>query len=177
MALRTRFGDDMVRSLHHQREATVSDGSTSRDADRSRVYAAEDQWTALLDRGGQVDFFGSTLDVRPQLRFGSLEAMESYVAQLVDRHTTSAVRVRHRRGRAKAHYVDGVIAIPADANWACRQSVLLHEFAHHLAGAEHGHDRRFRSVMISLVDGELGPEAALLLRAGYQAQGLGCDVD
>lgn len=144
----------------------------TRDAARARVYAAEDQWSAALDRGGRVDFFGSTLDLRPQLRFGSLEAMAAYVDGVAVRVGARPVRVRHRRGSTKAHYVDGEIAIPSQARWACRQSVLLHEFAHHLAGPEHGHDAEFRGHMLALVEFELGSAAALLLRAGYEAQGL-----
>ncbi|HAN71376.1 MAG TPA: TIGR04338 family metallohydrolase, partial [Actinobacteria bacterium] len=36
------------------------------------VYAAEDQWSAVLDRGGVVDFFGSRIDVPMQRRFGDV---------------------------------------------------------------------------------------------------------
>ncbi len=150
----------------------MTDGPVVRDRDRAAVYAAEDQWSALLDRGGPVEFFGSRLDVAPQVRFGSLAAMQAYVDGLGARSGRPGVRVRDRRGQARAHYADGVIAVPADAAWACRESVLLHEFAHHLVGAAHRHDGCFRAGMIGLVESELGPQAALLLRAGYEAQEL-----
>ena len=152
-------------------------GSAGRDGDRAAVYAAEDQWTATIDRGGRVDFFGSTFDLSPQLRFGSLAAMAAYVDRLVADTDSVPVVVRHRRGSTKAHYAAGVIAIPADAQWACRESVLLHEFAHHRVGVAHGHDAVFRGHMLDLVELRLGPEAALLLRTGYTEQGLAVSRD
>lgn len=150
----------------------MSPGAAGRDADRARVYAAEDQWSAALDRGGRLEFLGSTVDLPVQLRFGTLEAMQAYVDRLVRRHRTDAVRVRHRRGHTKAHYGDGEIAIPTDVGWAGRESVLLHEFAHHLAGADQRHGVSYRTHMLALVDAELGMAAALVLRVGYEAQGL-----
>ena len=50
----------------------------NRDVHRSVVYRAEDQWSATLDRGGVVDFFGSVIDVPEQLRFGALEAVQTW---------------------------------------------------------------------------------------------------
>jgi putative metallohydrolase (TIGR04338 family) len=46
---------------------------------RSAVYSAEDQWSAVLDRGGVVDFFGSRIDVPQQRRFGDLASVRRYV--------------------------------------------------------------------------------------------------
>ena len=148
------------------------DGLARRDNDRAAVYAAEDQWTAVLDRGGRVDFFGSVLDVSVQRRFGDLATIQRYVDDLSGRIGAAQVLVRERRGRTRAHYADGVIAIPVHAGWAGRHSVVLHEFAHHVAGAECGHGVEFRMRMLDLVEHELGAPAALLLRAGYEAQGL-----
>lgn len=150
----------------------MTDGFRSADRDRSAVYAAEDQWSAALDRGGRVDFFGSAIDLPVQLRFGSLEAIATYVGHCADRCGVQAPLVRERRGQRQAHYADGVIAIPIESGWACRESVVLHEFAHHVAGAEERHGVRFRAVMLDLVESRLGASAALLLRAGYEAQGL-----
>lgn len=150
----------------------MSPGAAGRDADRARVYAAEDQWSAALDRGGRIEFLGSTIDLPVQLRFGTLDAMQAYVDRLAHQRSAPSAMVRHRRGCTKAHYEGGQIAIPTDAGWACRESVLLHEFAHHLAGAEHRHGLSYRSHMLALVDEQLGAAAALVLRVGYQAQGL-----
>lgn len=154
-------------------------GAAGRDADRARVYAAEDQWSAALDRGGRLEFLGSTVDLPVQVRFGTLESMQAYIDRLVERHRCSAVRVRHRRGSTKAHYERAEIAIPTDAAWASRESVLLHEFAHHIAGADQRHGVSYRARMLALVEAELGMAAALVLRVGYEAQGLAVvsDVD
>ncbi|MFM7147640.1 MAG: TIGR04338 family metallohydrolase [Actinomycetales bacterium] len=154
-----------------------------RDADRSRVYAVEDAWSAVLDRGGLVDFFGSRLQVPCQRRFGDLSAMQAYADFCLSstRRTLPQVTVRRRRGQQRAHYqpADPVdeIAIPLQARWACRESVLLHEIAHHVTrclfnpGSMH-HGPRFRGAMCWLAGLALGPEATLLLRTGYQGAGL-----
>ncbi len=145
------------------------------DRDRAAVYAAEDQWSAALDRGGPMDFFGSHLLLPVQRRFGDLTAMQTYIdARCAEHPTAGPVAVRTRQGQTQAHYADGVIAIPVETTWACRESVLLHEFAHHLnrdADAHHG--ARYRAVMHALVESVLGVEAAFLLRTCYDANGVG----
>ena len=157
-----------------------------RDTDRSSCYAAEDQWSAAVNRGGPIDFFGSHLHLPVQLRFGGLDAVTDYVAGLSAMHPLSdPVVVRHRRGDARAHYSNGVIAIPSDAQWACRESVLLHEFAHHLVatnGTATGnvvpaHGAYFRTTMVALVGRMQTPESALLLRSCYEANGLAVPID
>lgn len=145
------------------------------DRDRSSVYAAEDQWSAVLDRGGPIDFFGSHLVLPVQLRFGDLAAMQSYVdARCAAEPSRGSVRVRPRRGQASAHYADGVIAIPMESGWACRESVLLHELAHHVArGSQPPHGTAFRQAMLELVLEAQGPESALVLRTSYESNGVG----
>jgi len=149
--------------------------TAARDLHRTSVYQAEDQWSAILDRGGRVDFFGSTVDAPVQLRFGSLEDAQIYTAHVVADLGLPEVQVRHRKGGTRAHYSDGVIAIPSYETWAMRETVLLHEIAHHVCITRHTsamHDARFTSSLLSLVEYRLGPEAALLLRTGYQASGV-----
>jgi putative metallohydrolase (TIGR04338 family) len=157
------------------------------------VYAAEDQWSAVLDRGGPVDFFGSTLDVAPQRRFADRAAIQAYcTAVLALPAVRSAyplagpVTVRERAGQTRAHYEPAcaVVAIPLQSGWAGRESVVLHELAHHLdlgprgadgpAGpaAQRTHGPGFRAAMELLVREVLGESAALLLRAGYDAAGV-----
>lgn len=145
------------------------------DRDRAAVYAAEDQWSATLDRGGSLDFFGSHLVLPVQLRFGELTAMQAYVdLRCAEFPEAGTVQVRPRRGQTKAHYADGVIAIPVETPWACRESVLLHEFAHHLnRGNAPAHGADYRRVMHDLVDSVLGTEAAFVLRTCYEANGVG----
>ena len=150
---------------------------------RPVVYAAEDQWAEAINRGGKVDFHGSIIEVPVQRRFGELEAIQAYLDYVVQLPCVidtfgkvSPVTVRVRRGQAKAHYEfdTQVIAIPLDSAWAARESVVLHELAHHLVmsrdeGKPPAHGAEFTSTMCVLVECVLGPEAALMLRASYSA--------
>ncbi len=152
---------------------------TSTDSLRPAVYRAEDQWSATMDRGGRVDFFGSMIMVPAQLRFGNLEDVQSYVDAVCRVHDLPAVRVRHRQGATRAHYEVKehirVIAVPTNHAWAMRESVVLHEVAHHGCHTRHDtmrHDAQFATTMLELVREQLGYEAELLLRTGYQAAGV-----
>ena len=154
----------------------------------SAVYAAEDQWSALMDRGGTVDFFGSRIDLPTQRRFGDIGSIRQYVdavlalGPVVDQVPDAGpVAVRERSGQTRAHYEPGTctIAIPVRTMWAARESVILHEIAHHLAcGAMRAGSRRawhgpdFRRTLCALVEAVMGEQAALVLRAGYEAAGL-----
>jgi putative metallohydrolase (TIGR04338 family) len=154
----------------------------------SAVYAAEDQWSALLDRGGPVDFFGSRIDVPAQRRFADVASVQAYVDAVmglpwVAAHypTAGPVRVRERDGQRRAHYepAAATIAIPLRTLWAGREAVVLHELAHHLAvsgtagpdAPVRWHGAPFQDAMAGLVAQVLGEPAALLLRAGYDAAG------
>jgi putative metallohydrolase (TIGR04338 family) len=154
------------------------------------VYAAEDQWSAVLDRGGVVDFFGSRLDIPVQRRFADVAALQSYVdavlalRPVVDAYPSAGpVRVRERAGQGRAHYEPGsaVIAVPLRTLWAGREAVLLHELAHHLScsagvpadrAGRRWHGAEYREAMLLLATGVFGEPAALLLRAGYDGAGV-----
>lgn len=157
-----------------------------RDAARSAVYAVEDAWSRVLDRGGQVDFFGSRLDIPVQRRFGDLAAMQAYADHWLRQAAAAGlvagpVRIRPRKGARMAHYEPaGVVAIPIEAGWACTEAVLLHELAHHVVSAlpdpgaiAEPHGPGYRGTMCWLVELAIGPQAALMLRTGYQGAGLG----
>jgi putative metallohydrolase (TIGR04338 family) len=155
----------------------------------SAVYAAEDQWSAMLDRGGVVDFFGSRIDVPMQRRFADLDSVQAYVDRVLSepmvesRYATAGpVTVQASRGRTRALYLPDTqtIQLPSDL-WAGRESVVLHEVSHHLAcsvGVERErssvrwHGAQFREAMTIVVTCMLGEAAALLLRAGYDAAGV-----
>jgi putative metallohydrolase (TIGR04338 family) len=154
----------------------------------SAVYAAEEQWSSVLDRGGTVDFFGSRLDVPMQRRFADVATVQAYADRVLalpyvlrTYPEAGPVVVRERDGQRRAHYqpADAVIAIPLRSLWAGREAVVLHEIAHHLAcsrGGDAGQPRRwhgaaFQDAMCGLVAEVLGDPAALLLRAGYDAAG------
>jgi putative metallohydrolase (TIGR04338 family) len=156
----------------------------------SALYAAEDQWSAVLDRGGQVDFFGSRLDLPTQRRFGDIASVQAYVDRVLELPAVRSgypsagpVHVRERSGQRQAHYepATSTIAVPMRDLWAGREAVVLHEIAHHLACSagvpasptgRRWHGAEFQSAMCDLVTEVLGAPAALLLRAGYDAAGV-----
>ena len=152
-----------------------------RDSQRTRVYAAEEAWALSLDaarRGApRAVVAGSQVLLPTELLFGTLEAAQVYA----DRQLTSypPVVLRTRKGQGKAHWEEpGVIALPVPVHgqpWALRESVLLHELAHHVAFHRHGvadHGPTYRACMLELVGQALGPEAALALRVSYGEAGL-----
>lgn len=156
----------------------------------SAVYDAERLWSAILDRGGTVDFHGSRLWLPAQRRFADLASMQRYAdevlarAEITARHPAAGpVRVRERRGQTRAHYepATATIAIPLRNRDYGRESTLLHELAHHLSVSDglsaaptgtRWHGPAFREAMLHAVAVVLGEPAALLLRAGYHAAGV-----
>ncbi len=151
---------------------------------RTKVYSAEDQFTAVMNRGGTVDFFGSQIDIPIQRRFGDIESVRTYVESVIGllRNThpnLSLPHVRARRGSTRAHYEfeTRTIAIPTSDQWALRETVILHECAHHVTLTRCGsgvpsHGSEFVTSMLELVGQVLGEGPALLLRAGYQELGV-----
>lgn len=148
---------------------------------RSAVYSAEDQWSEAMNRGGKVDFHGSSIEVPVQRRFGDRDAIETYLQWVIQLPCLletfgqiAPVAVRVRKGQTKAHYepTERVIAIPFNSSWAARESVVLHELAHHIVMTRDGtqgpaHGAAFTGTMCAIVDCVLGPEAALMLRTSY----------
>lgn len=158
----------------------------------SAVYAAEHVWSAVLDRGGLVDFYGSHLHVPIQKRFADIPSAQRYVDGVLaldmirDEYSNAGpVRVRERRGQAKAHYepLTATVAIPLQNRAFGRESTLLHELAHHLSVSAGlaprptgtpWHGAEFRNAMLFLVSTVLGEPAALILRAAYYDSGVRC---
>ncbi|MEU7630178.1 TIGR04338 family metallohydrolase [Nocardia sp. NPDC049220] len=164
---------------------------TVRDSQRAKVYDAEQLVRGVFDRADEhnirtVELYGSHLTLPIERRFASVESVQSYVDRVLELNWIRAqwvraavpVRVRPRAGTTAAHYetAEGVLAVPLYSGataWALRELVILHELAHHLesdpaAAAPHGPE--FCGRYLELVDGVVGPEAALLLRATM----LGC---
>ncbi|MEX2289964.1 MAG: TIGR04338 family metallohydrolase [Mycobacteriales bacterium] len=159
--------------------------TTSRDSQRARVYRAEDAWAARLDaarRGAALATIGGSALLLPaERRLGALPAARDYAARVVALPEVVAVfgavrppSLRTRRGVRAAHWESpGTIALPVPVHgepWALRETVLLHELAHHLAestGRARGHRPPYPSVVLLLVQLVLGDEAALALRIEY----------
>jgi putative metallohydrolase (TIGR04338 family) len=148
----------------------------SRDSQRSRVYAAEEAWALRLDaarRGARKAVVGgSTITLPEELRFGTLEDAQRYA----DHHVRDlpSVTLRTRKGQGAAHWSPpGDVALPLPPYgepWALRESVLLHELAHHVAFHTHGsadHGPSYTACMLDLVARALGEEAAFALRVDY----------
>ena len=154
------------------------------------VYGAEHQWSAVLDRGGTVNFHGSHIEVPLQRRFADIPSVQRYVDSVLalgpvrERYPNAGpVHVRERRGQGKAHYEpsNATVAIPMENREFGRESAVLHELAHHLSvsaglpvtlAGTRWHGVEFRDTMLFLVGAVLGEAAALLLRAGYDSSGL-----
>lgn len=156
----------------------------SRDGQRARVYRAEDAWAGRLDAarlGAPLARVGGSRLVLPaERRFGALPTAQDYAARVLALPELRAFGplaapvLRTRRGVRAAHWEPpGVIALPVPEHgepWALRESVLLHELAHHVGetlGLCHRHQAPFPAVVLVLVDAALGPEAALALRVAY----------
>jgi putative metallohydrolase (TIGR04338 family) len=156
---------------------------TPRDAQRAKVYAAEEFVRTLFDRAAEhgnrvVDFFGTQLTLPPEGRFATVAAVQRYVDEVLahvgpDRPLT----VRARRGVTAAHYErvdDGAtMAVPdRRSTWALRELVVLHEIAHHLCGAEPPHGPEFVATFCELAEAVMGPEVAHVLRVVYAKEGV-----
>ncbi|OHV05979.1 TIGR04338 family metallohydrolase [Mycobacterium talmoniae] len=161
-----------------------------RDAQRAKVYAAEEFVRTLFDRAAEhgapvVEFFGTQLTLPPEARFGSVAAVQRYVDLVLAlpsvRQRWPAVpplTVRARRGATAAHYENrdgtGVIAVPDRdcADWAMRELVVLHEVAHHLCDAQPAHGPQFVATLCTLAELVMGAEVGHVLRVVYAKEGV-----
>lgn len=167
----------------------TSEGA-ARDAQRSKVYAAEDFVRTLFDRAAEhgsstVHFFGAQLTLPPEARFGSLDAVQRYVDDVLalpavrrQWDEVAPLRVRARRAATAAHYENrdgtGVIAVPDrnDADWAMRELVVLHEVAHHLCDEQPPHGSQYVATLCTLAELVMGPEVGHVLRVVYAKEGV-----
>lgn len=156
-----------------------------RDSQRAKVYAAEEFVRTLFDRAaqhgnGSIDFFGTALTLPPEARFASVESVRRYVDDVLAMPVVcerwpgaGPLAVRARRGQTAAHYEAGTIAVPdRHSTWALRELVVLHEIAHHLAGAGVPHGREFVGTMTELAGWVMGPEVQHVLRVIYSKEGV-----
>lgn len=159
-----------------------------RDAQRSRVYAAEEFVRNLFDHAARsssrcVEFFGESITLPPEARFGSTSSVQRYVDDVLALPIVTerwpgrgSVTVRDRRGVRAAHYESGgVIAVPqrTGVDWAMRELVILHELAHHLCGADTpAHGSEFTETLCQLTAAVMGPEVGHVLRMVYVRGGV-----
>ncbi len=155
------------------------------------MYDAEGLVRRMFDRADEagsrtVELYGSQITLPVERRFASVASVQSYADRVLALNWVRAqwvragepVTVRARAGASAAHYeTEGaVLAVPLHTGgsaWALRELVILHEIAHHLdePGAQRApHGPEFCARYLELVDGVIGPEAALVLRTSL----LGC---
>ena len=84
---RARLGPSTELAGARQARWTGS-GSVPRDAQRAKVYAAEQFVRTLFDRAAErgsraVDFFGTQLTLPPEARFASVDAVQRYVDEVL----------------------------------------------------------------------------------------------
>ena len=157
----------------------------TRDAQRARVYRAEDAWADRLDAArlgaARATVAGSQVLLPAERRLGSLDAASAYAARVLALPSVVAAvgvvgapALRLRRGVRAAHWEPpGTIALPVPAHgepWALRETVLLHELAHHVGattGRARGHRAPFPALVLLLAEAALGAEAAFALRVDY----------
>lgn len=162
---------------------------SSRDTQRSRVYAAEEFVRTLFDRAAGhssrvIDFFGTQITLPPEARFASVDSVQRYIDSVLALPAVAArwpqsrtLAVRARRAATAAHYENiggaGVIAVPARERWALRELVVLHEVAHHLCGGGGpAHGPEFVATFCVLAEAVMGAEAAHVLRVVYAKEGV-----
>ena len=173
------------RSVRPPSVAVVIPSPAPRDTHRTRVYRAEDAWAAQLDAArlgaARATVAGSAVLLPAERRFGTLDGAAGYAGRVLGLPEVTAVfgpvagpELRVRRGTRKAHWEPpGVVALPVPKHgepWALRESVLLHELAHHVAagtGRPVDHGPGFPAVLLLLVRAALGAEAELALRVAY----------
>ena len=160
-----------------------------RDAQRAKVYAAEQFVRTLFDRATErgdrsIDFFGAQLTLPPEARFASVDSVRRYVDDVLGLASVrmrwpaaEPLAVRARRGVTAAHYeYDGgvaTIAVPdRHTTWALRELVVLHEIAHHLCRAEPPHGPEFVATFGELAGAVMGPEVGHVLRVVYAKEGV-----
>ena len=151
----------------------------TRDSHRAAVYAAEDQLSRLLASGGVIDFHGSTLDIAPEQTFQEIAEIQEYLDAI--RWTSwghgdlIAARMCASRATTTAEWrAPNLIRVPVKQGWAMRESVVLHEYSHHVQFHRTGatsHDEDFCQTLLGLVEYAMSPAVALLLRAGLTDNG------
>jgi len=161
----------------------------TRDAQRAKVYAAEQFVRTLFDRADahgnrSIDFFGADVTLPPEGRFGTVEGVQRYVDDVLAHPAVrdhwpglSPVAVRGRRGMHAAHYETAqdaaTIAVPdRQTSWALRELVVLHELAHHVAQSDPPHGPEFVATFCELASAVMGAEVGYVLRVVYAKEGV-----
>lgn len=155
------------------------------DVYKGKVYEGEFKMRGMLDFANSedgarlVEIGGSRITLPVERKFASVDSIQQYVNKVLTLPSVKeqfpralyAVRVRARKGTRFAHYCTGEIAIPMHGSrWACREIVILHEMAHHLA--RDGHGPKFRRAFCKLIEVAMAPEVSFALQVCWHMSGV-----
>lgn len=148
-----------------------------RDAQRQKLYDAELSWRRTLDAHRP----GSHAEHAPggvhEIKFATLEEAQDYADFVCKRERLSRVRIEPRKDGAKftsifhATSKSAFIRMPT---WGMRETVLLHELAHHAAD-DHmlpSHGVHFANRFAEMVGRHMSQDAEDQLRASYDVHGV-----
>lgn len=161
------------------------------DFQRGSLYHAEQFVRRTLEglavqEARTVDFYGSTLVIPDERKFGDIAGVQRYVDAVLDlnwvratwpQHAIRRINVRARRGNRFAEYqrLGSVLSVPPHKegiSWAMRELVILHEAAHHLDPSGVHHGPVFAGIFLRLVTEIIGPEVGLLLTDAFASNGV-----
>lgn len=156
-----------------------------------KVYEGEFRVRDMLDRANDhqnpmrdVTLMGTTFSLPREAKFACIDSIQRYVDIVLGYpeikeawpQAQSSVKVYARNGHSCAHYQGGGIHIPMGdggrSRWACRELVVLHELAHHLAYAEGDHGPLFRHAFVRLASVAMAPEVGFALQVCWHLEGV-----
>lgn len=157
-------------------------------SEKTLVYEGEHILSAMLDEANSLDGirtvklpYGIIVTLPVERKFASIESIQAYVdkvlalPEVIEAYPNlPPCGVRARKGDSQAHYSPSKreIAIPDElGSWALRETVVLHELAHHLAYLD-GHGARFRRAEIFLYGLCMSPEVGLAQQVLWAQAGL-----
>jgi putative metallohydrolase (TIGR04338 family) len=159
----------------------------SDDPLKSKVYDAEFEVRFILRQGAGTftDFYGSTLMIPEQKKFGDIPSVERYIRQVCEldwvrdrwSFAKNPPHVRPRKGNSFAHYerLNNMIAVPphdgSDHSWAMNELVVLHELAHHFTSVS-GHTTQFCLNLMDLWGEIIDPTVKLLFMRALDKRGV-----
>ena len=136
------------------------------------VYDAEFSFRRILENQYEVPLLkiaGSTVRVSRERKFGDIESAQNYCNLMTKKFNLSPVEVV--KGSSDGRYATmggGVMTLPP---FALRESVVLHELAHHYSTVS-GHGEMFTAKFVELVHYAMGAEAAFILRVSFYEMGV-----
>lgn len=154
-------------------------------SETATVYQAEFTLRDMLELS-TVHVHGRQIDVPPERRFTDIEAVQRYVDKVLALNWVRAkypraaypitVKKKPSKTANEAACGGGLMYVPINSHvrWALREIVILHEIAHHLAGAGADHRQEFRDCFAWLLEEIIAPEVGWLMRTIFWDRGLTC---